>query len=60
MKLNSDAEYRQALDRANALRSAGASSERDQELAEITAAISGYEATGDGLGGERKGRPSNR
>lgn len=59
MKLTNDADYRQALDRANALRSKDASVEEDPELAELEAAIMQYEAAGDGLGGERKGRPGN-
>jgi hypothetical protein len=57
MNLANDAEYKRALERANALRAAGASVENEGELAELDAAISKYEAQGDGLGGETKGRP---
>jgi hypothetical protein len=60
MKLANDAEYRRALDRANALRAEGASVESERELAELDAAISKYEAQGEGLGGETKGRPGGR
>lgn len=57
MRLFNDAEYRDALSRANALRADGASEEGDRELAELEAAISSYEAEGEGLGGETKGKP---
>lgn len=57
MRLVNDAEYKDALTRANALRAAGASAEGERELAELEAAISSYEAEGEGLGGETKGRP---
>lgn len=57
MKLTNDAEYRHALTRVNALRAAGASVEHERELAELEAAISRYEAEGEGLGAESKGRP---
>lgn len=57
MRLVNDVEYRDALSRANALRAAGASAEGERELAELEAAISRYEAEGEGLGGETKGQP---
>ena len=57
MRLVNDVEYRDALSRANTLRAAGASVEGERELAELEAAISRYEAEGEGLGGETKGHP---
>jgi len=57
MRLVNDAQYRDALSRANTLRADGASAEAERELAELEAAISRYEAEGEGLGGETKGQP---
>jgi hypothetical protein len=50
-------DYRNALDRANALRSAGANAETNAELATIEGAIARYVAK-PGKPALRKGRPS--
>ena len=58
MKITDDAQYKQAIERANALRSGGASVDDNRELADLVAAITHYEVA-DGGPGESKGRPKS-
>lgn len=58
MKITDNTQYKQAIERANALRSAGASADDNRELADLLAAITRYEVA-DGGPGESKGRPKS-
>jgi|GEM_PF-3519375 hypothetical protein len=57
MKITDEKTYRQALERAAQLRAGGTSAETDAELAEIEAAVAGYEARPDEPD-VAKGRPT--
>jgi len=58
MKITNDDQYRQAMERVNALRSAGESVEDNRELADLVAAVAHYEVANGGPG-ESKGRPKS-
>lgn len=53
MKIFDDNQYREALERANNLRSAGASVDENSELAELEAAIANYDVIDGGPGGSK-------
>lgn len=55
--IKTNAEYRQALDRLDALRAEGGTPENDAEAAKLEAAIAHYE-TENGGPDESKGRPN--